>query len=84
MLLEEDSFLRITGYADAQGNNDYNYRLSLKRAEEVRRFFSLRGIAGDRLNVDAVGALEADLQPGLEDGDSESERRRVEVILFPN
>ena len=84
MLLEENSFLRITGYADAQGNNDYNYRLSLRRAEEVKQFFSLRGIAGDRLHVDAVGAVGVDSQSGLESDDAESERRRVEVILFPN
>ncbi|MEJ2609401.1 MAG: OmpA family protein [Candidatus Thiodiazotropha sp.] len=84
MLLEENSFLRITGYADAQGDMDYNYLLSLKRAKEVKKFFLLRGIDGDRLQVGAVGSVGG---RGLESGQTGREirsgKRRVEVILFP-
>ncbi|MEW8467897.1 MAG: AAA family ATPase [Candidatus Thiodiazotropha sp.] len=82
MLLEENSFLRITGYADSQGDRNYNYRLSMKRAEEVKRFFTTRGIADKRLLVTAVGSVSRD-EPWLESVDARREIRRVEVILFP-
>ncbi|PUB81518.1 MAG: hypothetical protein DBP02_18065 [gamma proteobacterium symbiont of Ctena orbiculata] len=82
MLLDENNFLKITGYADAQGSGNYNYRLSLKRAEEVKEYFSIRGIADDRLRVAAVGPVE---NGGirLESIDARRKTRRVEVILFP-
>jgi type II secretory pathway predicted ATPase ExeA/outer membrane protein OmpA-like peptidoglycan-associated protein len=83
MQTEEDTFLRIIGYADTQGDSNYNYRLSLKRADEVKQFFTQRGIAGDRLNVAAVGAIEDGLQTTLRRSES-AKRRRVELILFPN
>jgi outer membrane protein OmpA-like peptidoglycan-associated protein len=57
MLLAENNFLKITGYADSQGNKNYNYSLSLNRAEKVKEFFTLRGIAEDRLQVSAVGSV---------------------------
>ncbi|MET0070149.1 MAG: AAA family ATPase [Candidatus Thiodiazotropha sp.] len=82
MLLEEHSFLRITGYADSQGDRNYNYRLSMKRAEEVKRFFTTRGIADERLLVTAVGSVSRD-EPWQESLDARREIRRVEVILFP-
>ncbi|MGD9171651.1 MAG: AAA family ATPase [Candidatus Thiodiazotropha sp.] len=82
MLLEDNNFLKITGYADSQGNGYYNYQLSLKRAKEVKEYFALRGIADERLQVGAVGSVN--------NGNTQFERladrqriRRVEVILFP-
>ncbi|MBT2972178.1 MAG: AAA family ATPase [Candidatus Thiodiazotropha sp. (ex Ctena orbiculata)] len=82
MLLEENSFLRITGYADFQGERNYNYRLSMKRAEEVKRFFITRGIADERLLVTAVGSVGRN-EPRQKRVDARRETRRVEVILFP-
>jgi type II secretory pathway predicted ATPase ExeA/outer membrane protein OmpA-like peptidoglycan-associated protein len=83
MLTDENTFLRIIGYADTQGDSDYNYQLSLKRAEEVKQFFAMRGIGGDRLHVAAVGAVQEGVQRALNPRDS-ARRRRVELILFPN
>jgi type II secretory pathway predicted ATPase ExeA/outer membrane protein OmpA-like peptidoglycan-associated protein len=82
MLLEENNFLKITGYADSQGNGNYNYRLSLKRAEAVKEYFILRGIADDRLQAAAVGSVKRG-EPRLESLDVRKAIRRVEVILFP-
>ncbi|MES9993678.1 MAG: AAA family ATPase [Candidatus Thiodiazotropha sp.] len=82
MLLEEESYLQITGYADSQGNSTYNYRLSLKRAKEVKDFFVFRGIAEDRLQMAALGSVGSS-EPWLESIDAKQEVRRVEVILFP-
>ncbi|WP_316365593.1 AAA family ATPase [Candidatus Thiodiazotropha sp. CDECU1] len=82
MLLETSSFLKITGYADSQGNGNYNYRLSLKRAEAVKKYFTLRGIADDRFQVTAVGSVQSG-SSWLESIDARKVVRRVEVILFP-
>jgi outer membrane protein OmpA-like peptidoglycan-associated protein len=82
MLTEEETFLRIIGYADTQGDRSYNYRLSLKRADEVKQYFISRGIAGNRLHVTAVGTAEDDVKV-LTLSES-AKRRRVEMILFPN
>jgi outer membrane protein OmpA-like peptidoglycan-associated protein len=82
MLLDERNFLKITGYADSQGNGNYNYRLSLKRAETVKEYFTIRGIVDDRLQVAAVGSVKRG-ESRLETPDTRKTIRRVEVILFP-
>lgn len=82
MLLEENNYLKITGYADSQGNVSYNRGLSLKRAEAVKRFFTVRGIPDERLKVSAVGAVSHG-DPKYESIDNRRLIRRVEVILFP-
>jgi peptidoglycan-associated lipoprotein len=82
MLAEEDTFLRIIGYADTQGDKSYNYRLSLKRADEVKQYFINRGIAGNRLHVTAIGAAEDEVKVLILN--ESAKRRRVEMILFPN
>ncbi|MCG8001433.1 MAG: AAA family ATPase [Candidatus Thiodiazotropha lotti] len=82
MLTEEATFLRIIGYADTQGDRQYNYQLSLKRADEVKQHFIKRGISGSRLHVAAVGTAEDEIKV-LTLSES-AKRRRVEMILFPN
>ncbi|MCG7927441.1 MAG: AAA family ATPase [Candidatus Thiodiazotropha taylori] len=82
MLTEEATFLRIIGYADTQGDRQYNYQLSLKRADEVKQYFIKRGISGSRLHVAAVGTAEDEIKV-LTLSES-AKRRRVEMILFPN
>ncbi|MBV2122113.1 MAG: AAA family ATPase [Candidatus Thiodiazotropha sp. (ex Ctena orbiculata)] len=82
MLTEESTFLRIIGYADTQGDRQYNYQLSLKRADEVKQYFIKRGISGSRLHVAAVGTAEDEIKV-LTLSES-AKRRRVEMILFPN
>lgn len=66
---------RIIGHTDATGNAAYNQRLSVQRAEEVRRFFMDDcGIAGERLEAVGVG-----MQFPFDDEDPfAGENRRVE------
>jgi outer membrane protein OmpA-like peptidoglycan-associated protein len=45
----------IEGHADANGTDDYNVDLSLRRAEVVRRWLVAHGIDGSRLSVTAFG-----------------------------
>lgn len=53
--LEQETF-RILGHTDASGPEDYNQRLSLLRAEEVKRYLvGDCGIPPDRLLATGVG-----------------------------
>lgn len=48
--------LRVTGHADSVGSNDANRTLSLARANQVKRYLQIFGIAPSRIEVAAVGA----------------------------
>ncbi|PMN94233.1 OmpA family protein [Enterovibrio norvegicus] len=50
--------LHITGHADSVGNGPKNKALSLARANQVKRYLQIFGIAPSRLTVDAVGATD--------------------------
>ncbi|WP_096618664.1 OmpA family protein [Candidatus Enterovibrio altilux] len=48
--------LLITGHADAIGNTKINKKLSLARANQVKRYLQIFGIVSSRLTVAAVGS----------------------------
>lgn len=47
--------IRINGYTDHVGGDQYNLRLSQRRAEEVARFYIKNGVAESRLTVRGLG-----------------------------
>ncbi|WP_067556419.1 OmpA family protein [Oceanibaculum pacificum] len=69
----------VIGHADASGPNDYNMRLSIRRAESVRDALVADGIAASRITTSGQG--ESDLAVPTPDGVREQANRRV-VILF--
>lgn len=52
---DPDIRIRITGYTDLQGNKDYNYRLSGKRAETVKQELIKRGVSKNQIETQAKG-----------------------------
>lgn len=50
-----DVKVEIQGYTDYTGTDEYNQELSVRRAETVREYLILRGIAADRLSVVGFG-----------------------------
>ncbi len=50
-----DTKIRIEGNACQHGSEQYNQRLSMRRAEAVRRFLIKEGISSERLSVVAYG-----------------------------
>ena len=68
--------LTLEGHTDATGSEDYNLRLSERRAEAVVTYFAGRGVARERLR--AAGYGEQRLLPAFAPGDDR--QRRVEIV----
>lgn len=66
--------IEISGFASADGDADYNRRLSNKRAREVLDFFNHRGVVRRRIIAKGFGATENSTA-------SKEEGRRVEIKL---
>lgn len=76
----ENLKLKIHGHTDNRGNDKYNQHLSLKRAEEVKKYLVKIGIDPGRINAEGKGMKEP-----LNNNSSEEERaknRRVEITVY--
>lgn len=69
----------LIGHTDAVGTEDYNIKLSLNRAIEVKKFFILKGIKADRISTFGNGTS----SPMYNDNSETSKmaNRRVELII---
>jgi outer membrane protein OmpA-like peptidoglycan-associated protein len=78
-MLQRDPALSvdIEGHADWMGSDDYNIRLSQRRAQAVVEWLVARGIARERLN--AVGKGEREPIASNETAEGRQLNRRVEV-----
>ncbi len=77
MVTHPDWKLRIRGHADARGDEEYNLRLSKRRAEAVMFYLLNRGVRRDQLIVEYFGEL-APIAPN-DDPASLQLNRRVEM-----
>lgn len=71
--------LTLTGHADRSGPDDYNMRLSKRRADSVKAAFADLGFAENEVAVVAKG--ETDPLVPTDDGVREPQNRRVEIVL---
>jgi OOP family OmpA-OmpF porin len=67
----------IAGHADSRGPEDYNMRLSVKRAESVRRHLAEQGVAVSRMTVRGFG--ESQPVASNETASGQAKNRRVEL-----
>lgn len=77
----EESDAVIVGHTDAVGSEDYNQRLSVRRAEAVETALIDRGVAAARLDAQGRGEYEP-----RDTNDTEAGRqlnRRVEIFVTP-
>ena len=54
----------ITGHTDRIGTDAYNKKLSEKRAQEVKRYLSQKGVNADKIQAKWVGSAEPVTAPG--------------------
>jgi len=71
--------ISVTGHADRSGPEDYNLKLSLKRADAVREYLIKHGITAEQITVSGRG--EAEPAVPTADGVKEPRNRRVEIIV---
>ncbi|MBF0355271.1 MAG: OmpA family protein [Alphaproteobacteria bacterium] len=72
--------IRVVGYTDTSGSNDYNNRLSMRRADAVKQELVRDGIAANSIGVDGKG--EGDLLMQTPDGVREPQNRRASIELI--
>ncbi len=72
--------IELIGHASKEGAPDFNHELSLRRAEEVAKYFMEYGISPSRINTKGMG----ERQPVVRDGseDELSKNRRVEIFFI--
>lgn len=73
-----DLKIRIDGYSDERGSEDYNRELSAKRAHHIESLLKTAGVPAERIVLEAHGESAAD-DPSP---DSLALERRVSVTLF--
>ena len=72
--------IEISGHTDAVGEDDYNQRLSQKRADAVFAFFRQSGI--DTMQMEARGYGETQPKVANDTEDNRSKNRRVEFKIL--
>ena len=71
--------ISITGHADAIGSDDYNYRLSERRARSVSEALEQFGVAHGRIRTNGMGEMSPIATNATEWG--RAQNRRVEISV---
>lgn len=72
--------LKVIGYTDNTGSQEYNKRLGMKRAENVVNFIAMQGISKDRFIIESKG--EADPLTDVKSSDANKLNRRVQFMVI--
>jgi outer membrane protein OmpA-like peptidoglycan-associated protein len=78
--MEEDAVLMVVGHTYATGSEDYNQRLSERRAQAAARYLEAQGMRPANLETLGLGESEPVASNDTEIG--QAENRRVEVAIF--
>lgn len=78
-VLQENAALKVSveGHTDAKGTDDYNLKLSMRRAAAVKAFLVKEGVAEGRLSTRGLG--ESQPVASNETDDGRAQNRRVEL-----
>lgn len=71
--------IHVVGYTDSQGTEQYNQKLSERRANTVRDYLISKGIPADR--IDASGRGESDPVASNATREGRAKNRRVEITI---
>jgi outer membrane protein OmpA-like peptidoglycan-associated protein len=77
--------VRIEGHTDAKGSDPYNQKLSLRRADSVKRWFTGHGLNAMQFSTAGFGAKQPvapNQKPdGSDDPVGRQKNRRVEIVI---
>jgi len=76
------STIKITGHTDSRGSNEYNQRLSERRAESVASYLIDAGVSSNRIITEGAGETEPRASNESEAG--RQLNRRVEMLIVPD
>jgi OmpA-OmpF porin, OOP family len=68
------------GHADSIGSDEYNQRLSVRRAESVKAYFVSRGLEPNRVYTEGKGEKQPVANNKTADGRAKNRRTEIEVI----
>ena len=68
------------GHADSVGPDDYNQRLSMRRAEAVKNFLATQGIEKNRIYTEGKGEKSPVADNKTREGRAKNRRVEVEVV----
>ncbi len=71
--------ITVIGHADTKGSEEYNIKISLKRAQMVKKWILSQNVKLNSLSVESYG--ESDLLVKTADNVSEAKNRRVELLV---
>ena len=71
----------VVGHTDSIGTEEYNRKLSLRRADSVKAYFVSQGVPQAKIRADGRGELEPVASNKTAEG--RSQNRRVEVTVVP-
>jgi outer membrane protein OmpA-like peptidoglycan-associated protein len=75
LLANSSLTVELMGYTDTKGARQYNYQLSQRRVESVRRFLAEKGIGLSRIQAVGFGPITAEKTP-------DAQKRRVTAKLL--
>ncbi len=78
----EDTDISVIGHSDGQGEEDYNLKLSQRRAAAVSTYLDMTGVDGSR--VQEIGKGESDPVASNDNAEGREQNRRVEIAIFAN
>ena len=78
--MEDDAVLMVVGHTDASGSDDYNQRLSERRANAAATFLRQQGM--NPANLETLGLGESEPVASNDTEAGMAENRRVEVAIY--
>ena len=86
VLNQNDAFkIELIGHTDSKGTDEYNKRLSEKRADAVKAYMISRGIKKERIVISTLGScfpIVPNEKDGKDDPEGRAQNRRVEFKLI--
>jgi outer membrane protein OmpA-like peptidoglycan-associated protein len=79
LLIMPELNLRIEGHTDATGSDEYNQRLSERRASAVRDFLAAQGVDMNRMVAVGYGEYRPVADNDTREG--RQKNRRVEIVI---
>jgi len=77
-----DTELMIEGHTDSVGDDNYNMKLSKRRADAVANYLKAKGVSANRFKVEAFGETRPRFENDTKEG--QAKNRRVEIGVAAN